>query len=156
MKIISRQLLDEISTAAQHNPRLRQNWNIHPYDEFPAHRLLNAMEPGSYIRPHCHLDPQKNETFMIVRGRLGVIFFDNEGGVTETVLLESGGELLGVDIQSGIFHTAVSLETGTIFFETKAGPYVQLAAAEKPSWAPEDGAEAASDYLLSLKNLFED
>jgi cupin fold WbuC family metalloprotein len=154
MKIISRKLLDEISEGARNNPRLRKNWNIHPYDEFPAHRLLNAMEPDSYIRPHRHLDPLKDETFMIVRGRLGVIMFAEDGTVTGTVLLESNGELLGADIPSGLFHTAVSLESGTIFFEAKAGPYVPLLDAEKPAWAPEDGSEAAARYLQSLKNLF--
>jgi cupin fold WbuC family metalloprotein len=155
MKIISRQLLDEISEGARQNPRLRKNWNIHPHDEFPAHRLLNAMEPDSYIRPHRHLDPLKDETFMVVRGRLGVIIFSDDGTVKETILLESNGELLGVDIPSGLFHTAVSLDTGTIFFEAKAGPYVPLQEAEKPKWAPEDGSVYAAEYLRSLKNLFD-
>ncbi len=155
MKLISRRLLDDISVAAKQNPRLRQNWNIHPDNQFPAHRLLNAMEPGSYIRPHRHLDPFKDETFMILRGSLGVIVFDLDGNVTETFLLESGGDLLGVDIPSPLFHTAVSLESGTIFFEAKAGPYLPLQEAERALWAAEDGAPDAPAYLESLKNLFE-
>lgn len=154
MKIIDRKLLDGLSAAAQGNPRLRKNWNIHPNDEFPAHRLLNAMEPASYIRPHRHLDPLKDETFMIVRGRLGVIMFDDEGAVLEKVLLESGGDRIGVDLPSGVFHTAVSLEAGTIFFEAKAGPYIPLTEAEKPSWAPEDGTPDVLAYLESLRKLF--
>lgn len=151
MKIISRQLLDDLTAAARENPRRRKNWNIHPQDEFPAHRLLNAMEPCSYIRPHRHLDPLKDETFLIVRGRLGVIVFADDGAVVKTVLLESGGEILGVDIPSGIYHTAVSLVAGTIFFEAKAGPYLPLQENEVPHWAPEDGA---AGYLESLKGLF--
>jgi cupin fold WbuC family metalloprotein len=153
MKIINRQLLDEVTEAAKGNPRLRKNWNIHPRDDFPAHRLLNAMEPGSYIRPHRHLDPLKDETFMIVRGRLGVLVFDENGKVTEKLLLDAEGENIGADIPSGAFHTAVSLAEGTIFFEAKAGPYVPLTEAEKPVWAPEEGA-AAAEYLITLKNEF--
>lgn len=151
MKIINRQLLDDLTAAARENPRRRQNWNLHPRDEFPAHRLLNAMEPCSYIRPHRHLDPLKDETFLIVRGRLGVIVFADDGAVAKTVLLESGGEILGVDIPSGSYHTAVSLAAGTIFFEAKAGPYLPLQENETPHWAPEDGA---AGYLEALKELF--
>lgn len=153
MKIINRQLLDEVTAAAKSNPRLRKNWNIHPHDEFPAHRLLNAMEPASYIRPHRHLDPLKDETFMIVRGKLGILIFDDKGVVTEKLLLAAGGDNLGADIPAGVFHTAVSLEEGTIFFEAKAGPYVPLADNEKPAWAPEDGP-AATDYLAALEKEF--
>ena len=153
MKIINKQLLDEVTEAAKKNPRLRKNWNIHPSDGFPAHRLLNAMEPASYIRPHRHLDPIKDETFMIVRGRLGVLVFDDNGKVTEKLLLDAEGENIGVDLPSGVYHTAVSLEEGTIFFEAKAGPYVPLTEAEKPAWAPEDGA-AAAEYLITLKKEF--
>lgn len=153
MKIINSQLLDEVTAAAKSNPRLRKNWNIHPHDNFPAHRLLNAMEPASYIRPHRHLNPLKDETFMIVRGKLGILIFDDRGVVTEKVLLAAGGDNLGADIPAGVFHTAVSLEEGTIFFEAKAGPYAPLADNEKPDWAPEDGP-AAVNYLDSLKNEF--
>jgi len=151
MKIINRQVLDQLSELARHNPRLRKNWNIHPHDASPAHRLLNAMEPSSYIRPHRHLDPLKDETFLIVRGKLGVILFDEKGQVTGSVFLESAGETLGVDIPAGLFHTAVSLANGTIFFEAKAGPYLPLTEEEKALWAPEDGSAAVGDYLTALK-----
>jgi len=151
MKIINRQVLDQLSEFARHNPRLRKNWNIHPHDNSPAHRLLNAMEPASYIRPHRHLDPNKDETFLIVRGRLGVLLFDESGAVTGSAFLDAEGETLGVDIPAGVFHTAVSLAAGTIFFEAKAGPYLPLTEEEKAPWSPEDGSAAVGDYLHSLK-----
>ena len=154
MKIINRQLLDDLTASAQESPRLRKNWNIHPYDGFPAHRLLNAMEPSSYIRPHRHLDTLKDETFMIVRGKLGILIFDDEGTVTEKVLLDIEGENIGADIPSGLFHTAVSLESGTIFFEAKAGPYIPLQDVEQSSWAPEDGSAGADSYLAAMKAEF--
>ena len=87
MQIINRQLLNQLSDEARSNPRLRKNLNIHPNDGFPAHRLLNAIEPDSYIRPHRHLDPLKDETFIILKGKLGIIVFDNDGGINEKILL---------------------------------------------------------------------
>ncbi len=154
MKIVDRRLLDQLSSQARENPRLRKNWNIHPRDDFCCHRLLNAIEPGSYIRPHRHLDPTKDETFMIVRGRLGVILFDEAGLVAKKILLAADGDTLAVDIPHGIFHGAVSLAPGTIFFEAKAGPYLPLADGEKAVWAPEDGAEEVAPYLSDLAALF--
>src|SRR6185369_2874462 len=146
MKIINRQLLDDLTAGAQESPRRRKNWNIHPHDEFPAHRLLNAMEPFSYVRPHRHLDPLKDETFMIVRGKLGILIFDDDGAVTGKVLLGAGGESVGADIPAGQFHAVVSFESGTIFFEAKAGPYVPLQNGEKPLWAPEEGSAGVEGY----------
>ncbi len=154
MKIVDRKLLDQLTTQARENPRLRKNWNIHPSDDFCCHRLLNAIEPGSYIRPHRHLDQAKDETFLIVRGRLGVVLFDEAGEVVKKVLLAADGDTLALDIPHGIFHTAVSLAPGTVFFEAKAGPYVPLAAGERADWAPEDGAPAVEPYLSSLVRLF--
>ena len=155
MRIIDRELLDELSRQALENPRRRKNYNIHPTDDFCCHRLFNAIEPGSYIRPHRHLDPAKNETFVIIRGRLGVILFDEDGQVTDMVPLSPEGNTVVVDIPHGRFHTAVSLEPGTIFFEAKAGPYLPLGDAEKPHWAPEEGTPEAAGYLAGLAALFD-
>ena len=155
MRIIDRELLDELSRQARENPRLRKNYNIHPSDDFCCHRLFNAVEPGSFIPPHRHLDPAKDETFVIIRGRLGVVMFDDYGNVAGKTLLSAGGETVAADIPHGRFHAAVSLETGTVFFEAKAGPYLPLGEAEKAKWAPGDGTQEAAAYLESLKGLFE-
>ncbi len=150
MHIIDRNLLDNLSAEARATPRLRKNYNIHPSNDFCCHRLLNAIEPGSYIRPHRHLDPMKDETFVILRGRLAVIIFDDEGRVITRTLLEAGGETIAMDIPHGVFHTAVSLEPGTIFFEAKAGPYVPIAEEEKAHWSPVDGSPEVAGYMTAL------
>ncbi len=154
MRIIDQTQLDQLSAQAQENPRLRKNLNIHPSDDFCCHRLFNAVEPGSYIRPHRHLDPAKDETFVIIRGRLGVVMFDDDGRMVKTALLSAGGEVIAADIPHGAFHAAVSLEPGTIFFEAKAGPYLPLTDQEMAHWAPQDGTPEAAVYLESLKSLF--
>ncbi|HEX9024766.1 MAG TPA: WbuC family cupin fold metalloprotein, partial [Geobacteraceae bacterium] len=79
MRIIDRKMLDQLSLEAGSTPRLRKNLNLHPSDDFCCHRLFNAVEPGSYVRPHRHLDPAKDETMVAVRGRLGVVVFDDAG-----------------------------------------------------------------------------
>src|SRR6266571_5116167 len=154
MKIITRQLVAQVSSEARHNPRLRKNYNLHPSDESRCHRLLNAIEPGSYIRPHRHLDPEKDEAFILMSGRLGIVTFTGDGKVAETAMLSHAGGNLAADIPHGVYHTAVALESGTIFFEAKAGPYLPLAPEEVSPFGPEEGSPEASPYLERLRGLF--
>ena len=76
MKLITEQLLDETTARAKVNPRLRMNYNFHEDLDDPVNRLLNAMEPGTYLRPHRHLNPDKDEVFLLLRGKAAVFIFD--------------------------------------------------------------------------------
>ncbi len=153
MNVITQELLDAVSAQARGGVRLRKNHNLHPTDAFCCHRLLNAIEPGSYIPPHRHLDSNKDESMVILRGRLGVVSFDGGGAVTGTHLLQAG-DAVAVDIPHGEFHTVLSLEPGTVFFEAKAGPYLPPADEEKAPWAPVEGDGEADGYLATLRALF--
>jgi cupin fold WbuC family metalloprotein len=153
MNVVTREQLLRLSEDARLSARQRKNYNLHPANESHCHRLFNAIEPASYIRPHRHLDTEKDETFILVSGRLGIITFSDSGEVTETVILSQQSGKLAADIPHGIYHTAVSLEAGTVFFEAKAGPYLPLSPAENAAWAPSDGDDGVTQYLEQLKNL---
>ena len=148
-------LLDEVSRFAAASPRRRKNFNFHRSEADAAHRLLNAIEPGSYIQPHRHLDPAKDETLVVVRGRLGAVVFDEAGSVVDTAVLVAGGERFGIDLLHGTYHTVLALEPGTVFLEAKAGPFRPLEMAEQAPWAPAEGARDAQAYLGALRDLFE-
>ncbi|WP_018412744.1 WbuC family cupin fold metalloprotein [Methyloversatilis thermotolerans] len=150
---IDRALLDAVSARARDSARGRMNLNFHPHDAHPAHRLLNAIEPDSYVRPHRHLDASKDETILCLRGRLGCILFADDGAVQDCCVLQPDGERIGVDIAHGQFHSLVALEAGSVMFEAKAGPYRPLETAEFAPWAPADG-EAAERWLAWMKGLF--
>jgi cupin fold WbuC family metalloprotein len=151
MKIVTRKQLIQLGEEACNSPRLRKNFNLHTANESLCHRLFNAIEPASYIRPHRHLDNEKDEAFILISGSLGIITFSDYGVVTETVILSRQNDTVAVDIPHGIYHTAVSLESGTVFFEAKAGPYLPLTGVETAPWAPCDGDEAAAAYLEQLR-----
>jgi len=153
MKVVTPDLLQQLSDAARTSPRLRKNHNLHQSDGSVCHRLLNAIEPDSYIRPHRHLDPEKDESFILISGRLGIILFSDTGDITDTVVLSRHNGVVAADVPHGVFHTAVSLETGTVFFEAKAGPYLPLTEAETATWAPSEGDGAVSPYLEQLRML---
>lgn len=154
IRLIDAALLDEVSGEAKASPRGRKNRNFHPADPFPAHRLLIAIEPSSYVPPHRHLSPLKGETLVVVRGALGFVALDDAGEVVSAARLSAAGDAVGCDVPHGVFHTVVALEPGTVFFEAKAGPYTPLGEGERAPWAPAEGEPEAPAYLATLRALF--
>lgn len=152
--LIDDSLLDAVCAEAETSPRRRKNRNLHSSNDFPAHRLLNAMQMDSYIPPHRHLDPNKDETFVVLRGLLGLLEFDDAGTPVFFVKLGPGEPVKGVDIPHGTWHTAVALTADTVFLEAKAGPYMPASAEEKATWAPAEGDADAANYLEELRAKF--
>ena len=155
LEIIDQALLLQAAQAGAAAHRRRKNYNFHGAEGDACHRLLNAVEPDSYIAPHRHLEPAKDETMLALKGRFGVVLFAEDGAVTDRVVLEPGGDALGVNIPHGRYHALVSLEPGSVFFESKAGPYRPLIPEELAPWAPAEGTPEAAGYLAELKKLFE-
>ena len=156
IRLLDRALLDAVSAGAAASPRRRLNHNFHPADDYPGHRLLNAIEPDSYLPPHRHLDPNKDESIIVLRGTLGVVEFDDNGAVVARSVMTPSGDCCGVDIPHGTWHTVIALEPGTVMFEAKSGPYRPLVAEEKAPWAPAEGDAAAPAYWQGVAALFAD
>lgn len=148
--LFNTELLDRLSGEAQEKGRRRTNHNLHVDYNEPCQRFLNAVEPDSYIRPHRHLTPPKPESFIVLRGRLLVLLFDDQGTIIHTFLLTPGGSACGADLAPGLWHTVVALDPGTVFFEAKPGPYAVLSDKDFAPWAPAEGV-AASPYLERLR-----
>ena len=153
-RLIDQRLLTQTAQLAREGARLRKNANFHPADDFPAHRLINAMQPGSYVRPHRHLDPSKDETIVVLQGRFGYLSFDDKGHIAEAIELAPGGPVLGIDIPHGTVHTILALEPDSVFFEAKAGPFVPLSDAEIASWSPAEGSDEAQQLWHTWRARF--
>jgi len=150
MKIIDRNKLDRLSNEAAAAKRRRQNLNLHDDYADPCQRLFNAMEPGTYVRPHRHLDPSRPECFMAIRGRMALVVFTDDGEVDRIVPFGDGFETVAIDLPPAMWHSLVSLEAGSIFFETKPGPYVRLSDKDFAPWSPAEGSTEAESYLANL------
>ena len=83
--IIDRKLLDKVSAQAKASPRLRMNYNFHQSLEDKCHRMLNAVEPGTVVPIHRH--PTKDESFVLLRGRVRVNTYNDDSTVMESVVL---------------------------------------------------------------------
>lgn len=124
MKIIDTELLELLTKNAQETPRLRMNYNFHESLDAKAQRLLNALEPGTQLPIHRHLNTA--ETYFLVRGSLKVLFYNDSCELTESCELNPQSGKYGVDIPAGQWHTIEVLESGTVIFEVKDGPYEPL------------------------------
>ena len=123
MKIIDKDFLNEVSEQAKTSPRLRMSYNFHQSLEDKFHRFLNAVEPGTKVEIHRH--PTKDESFVLLRGKVRVNTYNDDGTVIESVVLCPEDGLYGVDISKGVWHNVECLESGSVFFECKEGPFVE-------------------------------
>lgn len=143
-------LIEKIASKARHAPRRRMNHNFHPALSDPLQRMLNVMEPLSYIRPHKHENPDKVEAFILLKGRIVVVEFNPDGSVFDHLLLDPLNGNYGVEIAPRTFHTIVALESGTTVYEVKNGPYDPVDDKNFASWAPPEGSGEAPEYLRDL------
>lgn len=122
--IIDKKLLDKITAEAKESPRLRMNFNLHESLDSRAQRLLNALEPGTVLPVHRHENTA--ETYILLRGKLRVIFCTETGEVTEEFIIDPLQGNYGIHIPKNQWHTLEVLEEGTVIFEVKDGPYVPI------------------------------
>lgn len=154
MEYITGSLLDSLSEQAVQNARLRMNHNFHRSMDEPIHRMLNALEPGTYIPPHRHLRSAKVESFLVLRGELALFVFDEEGNVAECRVMSPDSGTYGAEIPVGTWHSMLALRPGTVIYEVKPGPYVPIAPEDLASWAPSVAdAPAVSRYLAALQAM---
>jgi cupin fold WbuC family metalloprotein len=134
MKIIDKALLDSLSEQAAKNERLRMNYNFHQQLDEPVNRLLNAMEPGSYFPPHRHKNPDREESFLVLRGSVLFIIFDDDGSVISSTEVSPEKGVYGMEIEAGVWHSLIVLEPNTVVYEVKKGPYVPLTSDNIAAW----------------------
>jgi len=146
MKVIDQATLSRLSTEAAERPRRRVNWNLHPALDDPIQRFFNAMEPGTYVRPHRHDEPHRWECFFAIRGAAAVVTFSDDGILLERVVIAANGANLAVEIPPRAWHSLACLQPGTILLELKPGPYEPLTDKDFVSWAPEEGNARCSEF----------
>ena len=123
--IIDKQLLDTLSAQAKVNPRLRQNYDLRKSENDNSQRMLNALEPGTVMPIHRHRT--SSESIAIIRGKMVMRFYDDNGNLANEVVMKPNGEYPMVQVDKGQWHSLEVLEEGTVVFEAKDGHYEPLA-----------------------------
>lgn len=117
--VIDKKILDELTDKAKVSPRLRCNLDLRNSADDMSQRMLNALEPGTVMPRHRHKDT--SETCVCIRGHFEEYFYDEHGNLMETIDMVPGGVVL--NIEKGQWHSLKCLESGTVLFEAKDGPY---------------------------------
>jgi cupin fold WbuC family metalloprotein len=100
------------------------NYDLRTTQDDTSQRMLNALEPGTVVPVHRHRTTA--ETVIIIRGKVKELLFNEEGEITEEILMEVGGDCPVLQIPAGQWHSIESLETGTVIFEAKDGAFAPI------------------------------
>ncbi len=138
------------------------NHNFHAGPQDAVHRFLNVLTRDSYVVPHRHLHPPKDESFLVLEGSAAVFAFSPDGAVEESWVLGKSpdlfppsarhtGELIGIDLPAGVWHTVVALTEYVVCYEVKPGPWDPSTDKEFAPWAPpEHERDAARAFLARI------
>jgi cupin fold WbuC family metalloprotein len=150
LTIIGADLLARAVEHSRQSPRGRIILPLHKSQTAILQRMLNAIQPGSYVQPHRHSHPPKDESIVVVQGRITLLTFHDNGRVSRRWNLAAGGRRFGADIEAGVFHTFYATAADTVLFEAKTGPYEPASDKDFAAWAPPEDSPDARAYLHSL------
>ena len=144
--------LVRIKESAKSSPLKRARLCVHKDHGDRIHEMIIAFHNGSYVRPHRHLN--KIESFHIIEGELLIIFFDDNGNVTQKIKMATcnSGETFFYRLSVCAWHMVIPFSEYVIIHEITNGPFIE-GETEFPTWSP-DGSdrEAVKDFLSKILN----
>jgi cupin fold WbuC family metalloprotein len=149
MKRLDQALLDNLAHQAACSPRLRYAAPWHASTD-RVQRVLIALQPGTYIRPHRHPQMpglQRFEFLLVVQGEIGLMLFDEHGSIVQTERLGSVQPLRGIEVAEAAYHTVVALVPDTICLEIKEGGYEARRDKDFLEVFPEENTPAARQLV---------
>jgi cupin fold WbuC family metalloprotein len=149
---IDQELLNDMAEKSRGSKRKRINYNFHKTPDDPLQRLLNTMQPGTYLQPHKHENPDKREVFIALTGRFLALEFDEQGNITDSIVLDPAKGVYAAEVPARTYHSIICLEPDSVIYELKDGPYDPADDKNFASWAPKEGSEECDKYLNRILN----
>jgi len=149
---ITSSFIENITEQASRSARKRMNYNFHKTPDDTLQRMINAMEPGTYVQPHKHENPEKREAFILLKGSFAIVSFDEDGNITDHIVLSQKQGNLGVEISAKTYHMVIALENQSAVYELKDGPYNPLNDKQFAPWAPAENEVGCQDFLGKIMN----
>jgi cupin fold WbuC family metalloprotein len=137
MQLIGAPEMAELLTGSRTSPRRRSHLLLHAGHDDQVQRLLIALQPGTYVRPHRH--SEQWEMLVCLTGGIDVLSFDAEGRLSARQRLNAAAPVIQIPV--GTWHGAVALQADTVVMEMKPGPYRPN---EFAPWTPDEGTATAT------------
>lgn len=135
---------------AEQSPRKRFPKILHNQGDY-NNKVINFVLADSYMQPHLHPGEEKIEKMCLLDGSFALITFDDEGEITDTLVLEKG-KRESIDVPAFTWHTYVMLTKEVIIYETMEGVYNPTTWKKMATWAPKENSIESVKYLIMLKN----
>jgi cupin fold WbuC family metalloprotein len=114
-------------------------------------KVFNFVLADSYMHPHLHPADEKIERMHLIQGSFALIIFDDNGEITETIVLEKGKKEF-VAVPAFTWHTYVMLTDEVIVYEEVDGVYNPDTWKDMATWAPKENTIECVEYLKMLKD----
>ena len=147
---IDNSLISPITEMARNSDRKRKNYNFHQTAADPMHRMLHGMEPETYVQPHKHENPDKREAFIILKGKVAAVEYSGSGEITDFCILDPDTGNFGIEFAPHLWHSLIALESGTVVYEVKDGPWDPADDKFFASWAPRVGEEGCEEFKMKV------
>lgn len=151
----SKIIIDKGIASSRKSRRKRILLPLHRSQDDRVQRLINFLQPGTYIRPHKHPGKHNVESIIVMRGAIQFIIFDDVGFIENHFTLRGCTDQSLLDIESGVWHSFIVLEKDTVIFEVKKGPYNSQTDKEFALWSPDEYTDEASKWVESMEKLDE-
>ena len=143
------EMLETGKQASRDSPRHRMIMPVQRSQEARVQRLLNFLQPGTYIRPHRHPLPHATESLCLLEGELEFLVFSESGEILNRIPLTPQNPLL--DFEPGLWHGMIIKKPDTVIFEIKLGPYDPDTDKEFSIWSPAEESPEVAAFLTSLE-----
>ncbi|MBU1011838.1 MAG: WbuC family cupin fold metalloprotein [Bacteroidetes bacterium] len=147
---ITNQITNPLIQEATKSDRKRKNFNFHQHFSDRIHRMIHATNPETYVQPHKHENPDKMESFIILKGRVLIIEFSEKGEIIDHLILDPIIGNYGAEIPAKTWHTLLTLEPDSLVYEIKDGPWDASDDKNFATWAPSEGEAGCAEYNNSL------
>ena len=138
--VVDRAAIDQLASEAAASPRRRAHLLLHTDHADLVQRLLIALQPGTYVRPHHH--SVQWEMLVLLQGGAEVLSFSEDGRLLARIRMNAAARITQIPV--GAWHGFVVLKPNTVVMEIKPGPY---RANEFAAWAPAERDDNVPNYL---------
>ena len=112
-QLVGSEQLVPLLQAATASTRKRSHLLLHADQQDQVQRLLIALEPESFVRPHVH--GEQWEMIVLLRGRFDFLIFDPQAELVQRLAMSIASPV--VQIPRGTWHSGVVLAPETLVLE---------------------------------------